>query len=315
MNLANIITLTRIAFLPLLILLILQETATASAWAMVLLGVAIITDIVDGYVARKRAETTRIGSFLDPFADKILVMGLLLLFVLQGKFWKVPFVFFIVRDVSVGIVRWLASQDDILIPEESYRKSMVYLQYAILFSLLLEDFFWYSSLFDQALMSAVALFVLTAAVLVLAAASILYHALHYGKGAHKHWQERKKVEAGTMVILANPQSSAYNDRYRRHLLRLFAKRRGAEVHYLPAAPNMYRSVEKNIAPTDNLIIAGGDGSFESALNYRPFWNKKLGFFPLGAGNAYKCFELSPFLEQKIRVFSLRGGERILFLFL
>ncbi len=289
MNLANLITLTRIAFLPLIIILILQETSAASAWALVVFVVAIITDIVDGYVARKRAEITRIGSFLDPFADKILVMGLLLVFVWRGGFWITPFIFFIVRDLAVGIVRWLASQDDILIPEESYRKSLIYLQYGIIFSLLFRDFFWYALLFDSAVLSEWAIFLLTASVLILAAASIVHHAVRYGKGAHKHWKERKKIEAGEIVILTNRKSSGYHDRYRRHLLRLFAKRRGAELQYLPTTPDMYQGIEKTIGTADNLIIAGGDGSFESALNYRPFWKKKLGFFPLGAGNAYYSY--------------------------
>ena len=81
MNIANLIALFRIAVLPVIAYLIYQETATALLWAVILLILAIISDMVDGYVARKRNEVTKIGSFLDPFADKILAVGLLFVFV------------------------------------------------------------------------------------------------------------------------------------------------------------------------------------------------------------------------------------------
>ncbi len=289
MNIANIITLTRIAFLPLIIVLVMQENPVAAGWAVIFFTLAILTDIIDGYVARKRAEITRIGSFLDPFADKILVMGLLLVFVVQGKFFITPFVFLLLRDVIVGVIRWLASQDDIVIPEENFRKQLIYTQYGIIYGLLFRDFFFHSLAFEYVPWAEWFVFIFTAVALVLATASMIYHAVLYGKSAHQHWKESKKVEAGKIVILANRKSSGFHDRYRRHLLRLFSKRREAELHYLPFAPDMYQHTEKIVDTADHLIIAGGDGSFESALNYRPFWKKKLGFFPLGAGNAYYSY--------------------------
>ena len=103
MNIANLIALFRILILPVIAYLIYQETATALFWAIILLILAIISDIVDGYVARKRNEVTKIGSFLDPFADKILALGLLLVFVLRGTFSAWIFSFFIFRDFKFVI--------------------------------------------------------------------------------------------------------------------------------------------------------------------------------------------------------------------
>ena len=59
--------------------------------------------------------------------------------------------------------------------------------------------------------------------------------------------------------------------------------------YLPLKKNMYENIEQKIKDDQQIIIAGGDGSFESALNYKPFWKKRLGFFPLGAGNAFYSY--------------------------
>jgi diacylglycerol kinase family enzyme len=92
-----------------------------------------------------------------------------------------------------------------------------------------------------------------------------------------------------IVILANRKSRGYHDGYRRHLLKLFARRRGAEIIFLPHDEDMFKGIEEEIKGVKHIIIAGGDGSFEGALNYKPFHSKALGFFPLGAGNAYYSY--------------------------
>jgi len=59
--------------------------------------------------------------------------------------------------------------------------------------------------------------------------------------------------------------------------------------YLPNSKDMFAGVDTVVQKYDHIIIAGGDGSFESALNYKPFHDKSLGFFPLGAGNAFYSY--------------------------
>ena len=52
---------------------------------------------------------------------------------------------------------------------------------------------------------------------------------------------------------------------------------------------MFSGIDATMREVKQIIIAGGDGSFEGALNYRPFRSRSLGFFPLGAGNAYYSY--------------------------
>jgi len=81
MTLSNLITISRIALAPIILVLILYGAWTAS---IVLLVIAFATDILDGYLARKLKQATKLGKVLDPAADKILVFLVLfgLLFVL-----------------------------------------------------------------------------------------------------------------------------------------------------------------------------------------------------------------------------------------
>ena len=149
MNIANLIALFRIVILPVIAYLVYQETATALLWAIILLILAIISDIVDGYVARKRKEITKIGSFLDPFADKILALGLLFDFVLRDTFSLWIFSFFIFRDFLVAIFRWLSSNENLHLAEKWHGQLMVYSKIAIVLGLLLEEFFVYQNWFND----------------------------------------------------------------------------------------------------------------------------------------------------------------------
>ena len=75
MSVANILTISRIVFTPIIIYLLFSETFTSYLWALVLFIVASITDYLDGKVARSFEAPSRLGTFLDPLADKVLVIG------------------------------------------------------------------------------------------------------------------------------------------------------------------------------------------------------------------------------------------------
>ncbi len=320
MGLANIVTLLRIVLLPVIIFFILQETMVASLAAIFLLLLAVISDILDGYLARKRKEVTKVGSFLDPVADKIMIYALLFLYLLRGSFWWFPFLLFVIRDLVVVAIRWLASQEDVIISEEVYRRMITYTRFALLFSLLFTDFFLFRGQLYGMTIAGQVTFILTLLSMFLAVLSILYHVWTYVKGLHLRRKVGKEIEKKPMIIIANPKSSAYRNVYRRHLLNIFAKRRGASILYLPKSKDMYQGLSKQLKPYPHLIIAGGDGSFESALNYAPFQRKSLGFFPLGSGNAFysyfykgKRFEYLrsrfQFRETEIDVLELEWNHR------
>ena len=78
MTTASIITLIRIAFIPVYMLFMYLSGGTPNVWmwcALALFIVASLTDYVDGYIARKYNQTSDFGKFLDPLADKLLVLA------------------------------------------------------------------------------------------------------------------------------------------------------------------------------------------------------------------------------------------------
>lgn len=70
MGLANWLTIVRIVLVPVFVTLLVYERVTIALLAFVLAG---ITDMLDGYIARTRGTKTRLGAFLDPLADKLLL--------------------------------------------------------------------------------------------------------------------------------------------------------------------------------------------------------------------------------------------------
>src|SRR3989338_5191088 len=322
MSLANIITLFRLAMVPLIFFLLFQESILASAIAILLFITAVVSDVLDGYLARKRKEITRLGSFLDPFVDKILIYGLLLAFFLQNLFWFWIIVLFLCRDLLVIVIRWVASRDDVHIPEEKYKQLMSLNLFGILLSLLLYHFFVYQYNLSGMLVTMVISIVLTNISVLLALVSIIHHLVVYIRGVYTRRKYGKAIPPENIIILANKKSSGYRDRYRRRLLRVFVKRRNALLHHLPHASNMFFGISAVVKKIKHIIIAGGDCSFESALNYVPFHTKSLGFFPLGSGNAFysyfykgKRFEYLrsrfPFREMELDVLELAwNGKKI-----
>ena len=108
MNLANKITLFRVICIPVFILLMYLE-GPAMAWAaLVVYVLGSISDFVDGYVARKYNMITDFGKFMDPLADKMLVITAMLMFVAQGRMpaWVLALV--ITREFAVSGLRLIA---------------------------------------------------------------------------------------------------------------------------------------------------------------------------------------------------------------
>ena len=85
LTLPNILTLARVAVIPLFVGLFFLESAISQWIACGLFALAAITDFFDGYVARARAQLSAFGTFLDPTADKLLVASALLMMVGFGQ--------------------------------------------------------------------------------------------------------------------------------------------------------------------------------------------------------------------------------------
>jgi CDP-diacylglycerol---glycerol-3-phosphate 3-phosphatidyltransferase len=112
MNLANQLTLLRIVFIPLFVIIFYLPFSWAHFACAVIFTVAAITDWLDGYVARKYNQTTSFGAFLDPVADKLMVAFALLLLVSihHDSAWFVVAAAIIVgREIVVSALReWMA---------------------------------------------------------------------------------------------------------------------------------------------------------------------------------------------------------------
>lgn len=78
-NLPNMLTLGRIAAIPPVMLLMLQNTPESNVFATLLFSAAAITDWLDGYLARKRGLVSLLGKLLDPLADKLIVLAVLVM--------------------------------------------------------------------------------------------------------------------------------------------------------------------------------------------------------------------------------------------
>lgn len=110
-NIANQLTLIRIVFIPLLIVVYYSPFEWRFLLSSALFGLAGITDALDGYIARKYQLTTPFGAFLDPVADKLMVaVALALLIESHSSIWfTVPATVIICREIVISALReWMA---------------------------------------------------------------------------------------------------------------------------------------------------------------------------------------------------------------
>ena len=110
--LPNLLTIARIAAVPLIVALLLIDGAGARWTALVLFVAAALTDYVDGYLARKLSQRSALGVMLDPIADKLLVAAALVMLVADGTIAGVHVIAAVVilaREVLIsGLREYLA---------------------------------------------------------------------------------------------------------------------------------------------------------------------------------------------------------------
>jgi cardiolipin synthase (CMP-forming) len=108
-NIPNILTAFRVMFVPFFVYLILQPSRICHLIAFLLFVLASLTDCVDGYLARRLHQETEFGKFLDPLADKFLVLGAFITFIFLSEQIQVWMVLCIVsRDIVITSLRYLA---------------------------------------------------------------------------------------------------------------------------------------------------------------------------------------------------------------
>ena len=114
-NIPNIITYFRIALIPCLAMIFyLPETyleaQQKNIWATAIFILAAISDWLDGYLARKLDQTSKFGAFIDPVADKLIVIAALLLLVELGRVHSMIALVIIGREFAISALReWMAT--------------------------------------------------------------------------------------------------------------------------------------------------------------------------------------------------------------
>ena len=116
---ANAVTIGRLVVTPLLLVLIV---GTGDSWAAVGLWILLsVTDGLDGWLARRHGAT-RSGAFLDPLADKVLVLGAMWALVAEGMFWWLPVALVALREVGISVYRSWEGRRGISVPARQWAK-------------------------------------------------------------------------------------------------------------------------------------------------------------------------------------------------
>ena len=139
MNLPNALTVLRIFLVPVLVVVLLTRARTDEGLmlGMGIFGLAVLTDYLDGWVARRRNQVTRLGILLDPIADKLLTVAAFLSLVEMDAVpaWMVMII--VGREFAVTGLRNIAAGRGLLMPASGLGKGKMVAQVVAIFLLLL----------------------------------------------------------------------------------------------------------------------------------------------------------------------------------
>lgn len=142
LNLPNTLTGIRLACIPLVLICLTFSGRLGSFLAALFFSLAFVTDILDGFYARKYGAVTVLGKFLDPLADKILVAGTMIMLISLGRIpaWMVVLV--IAREMAITGLRGVAVSEGIVIQASAWGKYKTIFQAVALAFLCLHYDYW-----------------------------------------------------------------------------------------------------------------------------------------------------------------------------
>ena len=155
MNLPNKLTMLRVALIPVfLVLFCVRSIPNNYLWALVVFAAASVTDCLDGQIARRRGLVTDFGKFMDPLADKVLVMTAIICFVEAGMVPAWVAAVILARELAVTGLRTLAASGGIVIAADKWGKiktvsQMIWLIYGLLVMWLVYDLALWELSFDS----------------------------------------------------------------------------------------------------------------------------------------------------------------------
>jgi CDP-diacylglycerol--glycerol-3-phosphate 3-phosphatidyltransferase len=146
LSLPNLLTLSRILAVPILVFLLWQPAPLDYAIIFVLYCIVGITDYFDGYLARAQGQISRLGQFLDPIADKIMVAAVIMMLVSSRKMSGepvihglhiIPALIILLREIIVSGLREFLAESRVSMPVSALAKWKTTLQLVALGALIL----------------------------------------------------------------------------------------------------------------------------------------------------------------------------------
>ena len=155
MNVPNSLTILRVALIPFFVIFMLADLGTAGKYiALVIFIIASLTDMLDGYLARKNHQVTNFGKFMDPLADKLLVCSALICFVDQNRLESWIVILIIAREFIISGFRLIAAENGVVIAANYWGKFktvsqmimiiLLILHFGGIFAVLEQIFIWLS---------------------------------------------------------------------------------------------------------------------------------------------------------------------------
>lgn len=127
-NLPNLLTFLRVLMIPAVLVLLNHGSPRDCYWAAWVYALAAITDLLDGWLARRQGLVSVLGKFLDPLADKLIVTATLVWMVAMGRIAAWVVVLLISREITITALRSIASSEGVVIAAGGGGKSKTALQ-------------------------------------------------------------------------------------------------------------------------------------------------------------------------------------------
>lgn len=137
-NLPNSISLFRVLMVPVLMVFLLVDIPAGDVVALAVFVLAAGSDSLDGYLARRRHQTTVMGAFLDPLADKLLVMAALVSLVGLGELSAWVAMVVIARELAISGLRMIAAMQSVVISASRWGKTKTASQMLAIAALIVE---------------------------------------------------------------------------------------------------------------------------------------------------------------------------------
>lgn len=140
MNIPNILTIIRLFLVPIFIIVFFSSIENALLHSVAIFIIAGITDVLDGYIARKYNLITKWGQVLDPFADKIMQLTVLVCFTIDGLLPIWIIIIYGAKELTMifGGIFLYTKKERVVIPANSFGKSATIIFYLAILSVAIE---------------------------------------------------------------------------------------------------------------------------------------------------------------------------------